>query len=246
MVTDMVTDMVMDMSMETMIDIHNHYMYGVDDGAVDLEMSKALFFECKKQGISTIFLTPHVNSSVTYANRSEHIKRFKILEQFAREIGINIYLGAEIYISFRLPKLDFDKYTMGNNKTILVEFSPHIETPIIDHVHNLKCRGFKIIIAHVERYRYLSFENLLELKDMGIYLQVNASSILKQGSRESSKIARKLVKLGIIDFVATDSHNLKKRPPRLNAAFKELVKMIGKAKANKLVYENQFNLLLNV
>ena len=36
--------------MKKIIDIHNHSMYGVDDGSNNLEMTKILFLNSRKQG----------------------------------------------------------------------------------------------------------------------------------------------------------------------------------------------------
>lgn len=42
-----------------MIDIHNHALFGVDDGAKTLPESMAMLKEAKEQGIQALILTPH-------------------------------------------------------------------------------------------------------------------------------------------------------------------------------------------
>ena len=135
-----------------MIDIHNHLLYGVDDGSENLDMTIKLFEEYKKQGITTAFLTPHVNSSVSKEHRDRHIEKFNHLKPIAKKYNIDIHLGAEIYIPYRMPKLNFNEYVLGNSNALLVEFSIYNETPINDHIHNLISEGFDVVIAHVERY----------------------------------------------------------------------------------------------
>ena len=44
---------------KTMIDIHCHLLYGVDDGAKTIEESVAMLEAAKEQGISAMILTPH-------------------------------------------------------------------------------------------------------------------------------------------------------------------------------------------
>jgi len=133
---------------------------------------------------------------------------------------------------------------MGNSNSILVEFATEIESPIIDHAYNLKHMGYEVIIAHVERYNYLTIEDLRELKTMGIYLQVNASSVIKKKNRYFSKKVIQIIKAGLIDFIATDAHNLSNRRPRLEEAYFILNKLIGSEKAKNLLYYNQKKLLL--
>jgi protein-tyrosine phosphatase len=247
MVTGMATVMVTAMTTlmkNRMIDIHNHFMPDVDDGSQSLDMTKLLFKEAVNQGIDTIFLTPHVNSSETRVSREVHKEKFEMLLPIANTFGIKLFLGAEIYMPHRLPDVNYFDYVLGHSKALLIEFSPYMETPIVDHAYNLKHRGYDIIIAHIERYKYLSMEDIIELKQIGIYLQVNASSVIKAGHPEHAKRARMLLKHNFIDFVASDSHNMTTRPPRLKEAYAELVKMKGEHVANQLCFENQQLLLL--
>lgn len=228
---------------KAMIDIHNHFMPDVDDGSKSIDMSKKLFELASNQGVTTIFLTPHVNSSETKVSRDVHKEKYQVLKPIAASYGIELYLGAEIYLPFRLPDLAYDKLVLGDSKALLVEFSPYMETPILDHTYNLKQRGFDVIVAHVERYKYLSIEDIIELKQQGIYLQVNASSVIKAGHPEHAKRARLLLKHDLIDFVASDSHNLTTRPPRLLQAYEALRKLKNEDVAKHLLSTHQMNIL---
>ena len=238
-------DMVMDTDiiMKTMIDIHTHLIPGADDGSKTLEETKKIFLKYIDQGVKKIFLTPHVNSSVSKKSREYHREYFDVLKEISRSYGLELFLGAEIYLPFRLPDLDYSKYTLGNSNALLVEFSPYNESPILDHAYNLKKRGYDIIVAHVERYSYLEINQIRELKNIGIYIQVNASSLLKKGNVEYSKRAKKLLKENLVDFIATDCHGLIKRPPFLKEAFNFLCKFVGKEYAKDLVFYNQEKLL---
>ena len=232
----------MAMVIQKMIDIHNHFLPGVDDGSVNIEMTEKLFFESSMQGVKKIFLTPHVNSSVSKVNRKEQIRIFNQLKPLANKYNLEIFLGAEIYIPFRLPDLNFEDYVMGNSNVLLVEFSTRSETEIIDLVYNLIKRNYRIIIAHVERYYYLDSSDINDLKNMGVFFQVNSSSIISNKHREYHKRALKYIKSDLIDFVATDSHDILRRKPNLKNAFEKLNKIVGRKKAKDLIYNNQMDL----
>jgi len=225
------------MIIQKMIDIHNHLLYGVDDGSENLDMTIKLFEEYKNQGITTAFLTPHVNSSVSKESREIHIEKFNHLKPIAKKFNLNIHLGAEIYIPYKMPKLSFNQYLMGDSNVLLVEFSIFQETPINDHVYNLINKGYDVVIAHIERYNYLKIDDLVEFKEIGAYLQINASSILKRSANRKKVI--QMIKKGLIDFVSTDTHNTSSRSPKLKEAFIELKRLFGKTKALELVYNNQ-------
>ena len=152
----------------------------VDDGSKDLSMTSLLFQKAQEQGIKTIFLTPHVNSSVSRYPKSKHNELFPILKNLAKKYNIDVFLGAEIYIPFRLPNLDFSKYTMGDSNFLLIEFSTYSSSPIIDHCFSLIKKGFKVIIAHIERYEYLELNDIKELRELGVFTQVNASSVISE------------------------------------------------------------------
>ena len=127
--TDMDTDIHIH-TMKIMIDIHNHIIYGVDDGSKNIEESKKLLMMYKKQGISKIFLTPHVNSSVSFETREVHQKRFLELKEISKQLGIEAFLGAEIYIPFRLPELNFDK--INQVMMVAIEASSNFDDPIFE------------------------------------------------------------------------------------------------------------------
>jgi protein-tyrosine phosphatase len=193
-----------------MIDIHNHSLFGVDDGAKDLKMSLAMLKQAIAVGIKKVYLTPHVNGSAQRADRATHIKHFEILKEAAKDLPIELELWAEIYIGQSLPKLKWEDYVVHKNY-LLVEFSPVIEAPIMDLCYNLTKKGYRVVLAHVERYGYLTLEDLYELKDIGVIIQVNASSILQKGQWFHSFRAKKYNKLELIDIVASDAHDDKKR-----------------------------------
>ena len=76
---------------------------------------------------------------------------------------------------------------MGNSNVLLVEFSTRSETEIIDLVYNLIKRNYRIIIAHVERYYYLDSSDINDLKNMGVFFQVNSSSIISTNTENIIK-----------------------------------------------------------
>lgn len=224
------------------IDIHNHSLPQVDDGSQNYSMTKKMLYLSKQQKVSKVFLTPHINSSVSKKNRADQLKIFHNIKKLESEIGIKIFLGAEIYIPFRLPEIDFSDYCMGETNVLLLEFSVYHETPITEHCFNLLKRGYSIIIAHLERYSYLKDEEIIELKEMGVHFQVNASSLLEK-NKSGYKIAKKLMKMNLIDFVASDTHNLTTRNNRILEAFNFVQKKFGLDRARNLFFENQEKLL---
>ena len=199
-----------------MIDIHTHILPNVDDGSKDIKTSIEMIEQEIKQGVTDIVLTPHIQSTVTKANTAKRQAQFEILKSEVNQRGlkINLHLGAEIMYHAHI-ETDFNKYAFGKNRYVLIEFSTKVEAPIEEVCFDIMAMGYQVIVAHVERYSYLSIDDIKSIKASGALIQVNASAILNKDPLASKKIVKKLIKQKLIDVIATDTHNMEKRPPNL-------------------------------
>jgi protein-tyrosine phosphatase len=193
-----------------MIDIHNHILYGVDDGSKDLDMSLAMLKEEMEQGVTRVYLTPHQNQqTLTGPLLKERYQSF--LEELKEKgINIDIRLGAEIYYypGLKQDLLSGKALTMDESKYVLVEFSTRTETNVSEIVYELVVAGFTPIIAHIERYPYLKKEDYFDIKEAGGLIQINSSSFSHFSSRGLIKY---LLKNDLVDYVATDAHDNSRR-----------------------------------
>ena len=193
-----------------MIDIHNHILYGVDDGSKDLDMSLAMLKEEMEQGVSTIYLTPHQNQqTLTGPLLKERYQSF--LEELKEKgVDMDIRLGAEIYYypGLKQDLLSGKALTMDESKYVLVEFSTRTETNVSEIVYELVMAGFTPIIAHIERYPYLKKEDYFDIKEAGGLIQINSGSFSHFSSRGLIKY---LLKNDLVDYVATDAHDNSRR-----------------------------------
>ncbi len=218
-----------------MIDIHTHILPNVDDGSKDLETSILMIEREIEQGVTDIVLTPHVQSTVTKANTAKRKKQFELLKEEVskRGLNINLHLGAEIMYHSHI-ETDFSKYQFGKNKYVLIEFSTKAESPIEEVCFDVMAMGYQVIVAHVERYNYLKIEDIISIKQTGALIQTNASAILNIDKLANKKTVKKLIKEDLIDIIATDTHNIEKRPPNLLEARKVLKKHYDEDKLNLL------------
>lgn len=219
-------------------DLHCHILFDVDDGAKDLAMSLAMLEEAVKQNITHIVMTPHVQSRVTKASRDVHIERFQELQShvIALKLPLTLYLGAEIHYRLHI-NTDYHLYTLGHSKYVLIEFSTREAQPIEDVMFDISRMGFKPILAHVERYDYLSLEDIAAIKEHAL-IQVNTSSILGFDKAVKQKYVLKLIKYGLVDIISTDAHNLDKRIPNMQACYDYLKKYLDESIMHKLFFEN--------
>ena len=200
-----------------MIDIHTHIL-PVDDGAKDFNDSLELINQEIKEGLKTVVLTPHMN--YLYNDVDKIKEAYEVLK--AHNLNINLLLGSEIRYYDNMVS-DLNKgllLTINNTKYVLVEFSLKNKDNITDGIYELIVSGYKPIVAHIERYSYLTKEEIIEIKRMGALIQVNAKSFEK---KDYKKVLHFLLKNNYVDFVASDCHDVVYRNVDFNFA-KEIVK----------------------
>jgi protein-tyrosine phosphatase len=224
-----------------MIDIHTHLLPYIDDGSPDMESSLRLLEEAAKNGTTTMFLTPHYIQSRNYVSPYEENQ--KVFESFVQEaknrhINVELYLGTEIY--YRLESVRDLKaqrvVPLGKTNRVLLEFHETEEQEdVAEAIHNMKTLGYVPIIAHIERYSYLHrLEDLQIIKKMGAMIQVNASSVIGKSGRADQKTILKWMKLGLIDFVASDIHVFRQND--MVEAYRLVEKKLGKVVAERMFH----------
>jgi len=210
-----------------MMDIHTHILPGVDDGVQTYEVAlEALKYQLNS-GVKHVVLTPHVNNVVQKVSSKEFLARFEALKQAIQKDlpKINLYLGHEVRYQEHKP-VDYEKYIFQGfkHKYLLIEFSPNSPDPIHDVIYDLTAKGFIPIIAHIERYSYLEVDDIMRMKSYGAIMQVNSGAILGIDRKPYCKLAKRYMKLGIVDIIASDCHNMDNRKPNLVESLKKVPK----------------------
>ncbi len=195
-------------------DIHSHLIPGIDDGSRNIEESIALVRKLMELKYEKIVTTPHINYN--YPNNTPELilKELKKLNDALKNEGISITIeaAAEYLVDdgFEEKFLSGNLLTFGK-KHLLIEFSYHFPpTNLVNLIFKLQVEGYKIVLAHPERYTYWhkSMETYEDLKNRGVYFQLNMVSLTGIYSHHIRRIAEKLIDNNMIDFVGTDLHHL--------------------------------------
>ncbi len=236
-----------------MIDIHSHILFETDDGPKSIDESISILKDLEKNNITDIILTPHYIKDTLYnKDRSENMKKVRKLKTELKNenININIYLGNEIYINSEIEELLKNKQASSLNKSnyLLVELPMSGDYPnYLDILLDLKEAGYKVILAHPERY--VSFQNdikkVKELYQMGILFQCNLGSILKEYGKSSYKLMKQLLKEKKVFVLASDIHH-KKCDDWYLKVFKKLRKYLTKEEIITLTEKNPEKILNTV
>lgn len=233
-----------------MIDIHAHILPGIDDGARTLDDSVDIVRWLSTQGVTDIIVTPHfVDETIYVSPRRDNLKLLKDLKKklTEEEIKVNLYLGNEIYINSKIDELLKEKIisTMADSKYLLVELpingrNTHHE----DYLKDLIDKGYKVILAHPERYAFLQedYGAARELFDMGLLFQCNMRSILGKYGHEAKKTVKKMIKDGLVFTFSTDIHHVG-RKNEIDLARKKLLRYYDERELKKLLVLNPGKLL---
>jgi protein-tyrosine phosphatase len=83
------------------------------------------------------------------------------------------------------------------------------------------------------------------MADMGAYYQINAGSILGAAGWNTKRFAKTMMKSGMVQFIATDAHDLENRCPSYGKAADWFVKKFGESEAEEYFYKNPKMILEN-
>jgi len=210
-----------------MIDIHTHIISGVDDGSPNLETSIAMIKHEIAIGVTEIICTPH-HIFHRYEKSVEEIKEkyLSLKEAVEKEnLPIKLYLGQEICYTHREDIIAMLKegklLTLNNTNRVLLEFSFTREPEdILDIIYNFNVNGYEIIVAHVERYEWIDYQKVVALRNEGAKIQINSNSYLGMTTWKEKRFVKKLLKKGLVDFVASDTHSF--RPSTLDKSYKKI------------------------
>lgn len=194
-----------------MIDIHTHILPFVDDGSRDFDESIHIIDGLMSQGVKHIFLTPHYYKQRNYLSTYENnLDIFKALKEKVKDKDVSLYLANEIkYTLYIFKDIEAGKVRPMTNNIYLIEFSVDTSAyDIFEAVHNMIAKGYRPIIAHIERYTALDqLEDVGQLRKLGAIIQVNVSALLGNYGKHIKKKIAKLIKNDLVDFVATDTHH---------------------------------------
>lgn len=238
--------------MKNIVDVHCHILPEIDDGAKNWNETYQMLRIAYDEGTRVIIATPHHHERRGMCTPKQYKKRLIEIRKMAQEIDEKFYVmpGMEIYFSQDIAKkLEHKKVqTMGGSDYVLIEFSPNDEFRYIQQgLQQIQMKGYRPILAHIERYHCMldNMENVDYLIEMGIYIQVNAGSIIGNGGRAAKKFIKELMDEGYVHFVGTDAHSSGSRSPLIKKSADYVEKRYGEEYAKEIFRTNALKVLKN-
>jgi tyrosine-protein phosphatase YwqE len=204
---------------ELAVDLHSHLIPGIDDGVKTVDEAVELIEQLVQLGFKKIITTPHVVTD-GYNNSNETILRGRDEVRQAllkKNISVPFEASAEYYIDETLlSKIKAKSLLPLFKNYVLVELSyVHPPLSLTTFIYELKVAGYQVILAHPERYPFYYRNDMSayeEVRDLGIFFQVNIGSLCGIYGKAAKQAAEKLIDAQMIDFAATDIHNAKLIP----------------------------------
>lgn len=238
-----------------MIDLHTHICPGVDDGSNSLEETLAMVELAYASGTRAMVVTPHyLNASQCRfrLTKDEIISRYRTVVSYCKQHGskMKFYCGAE---HFGINEIGFlasrgELLTINGSRYVLVEFDFEDDFRRVSYVlSQLTKSGFCPIVAHPERYRFLSRnpQNVYTLLEKGCLLQVNKGSFAGRYGPEIEDFSKWLLDGHLVHFVASDCHSPFQRKPDMDKVHEALTYRLGSTYVSKLFEQNALSVLKN-
>ena len=200
---------------ELQFDMHCHLLPGIDDGPESIEESLSIIQAMVAVGYQGAICTSHIFPEV-YDNKADDMLRGvdslqSVLDK--NNINFTLHASAEYMVDRQFIELAKAKKLLafGKKDYVVIETGFTQENPYFDEaIYEMQYAGYCPILAHPERYLYLSqsksIEQFEKVIDKGIELQINLFSLIGLYGRLSKEVAKILLKNNFIRWIGTDIH----------------------------------------
>lgn len=196
-----------------MIDIHNHILFDLDDGAEDIKTSLDYIKMAEEAGITHLVLTPHFMPGYYNNHKEKILASYQEILKFKDEYApnINLFQSAEVYLNGEtiIDDIYRENFFINNTQYVLIENNLNGFTDdLFNLLFQMNRKGLRPILAHPERYKDIR-ENIQIAEDFmqrDVYLQINTGSLLGAHGSQVKNVALELIDRGWAHFLGSDCH----------------------------------------
>lgn len=231
------------------IDLHNHMLFGVDDGATDVNESLAMAEALVKAGYTDVVTTPHCKPDMDPSTELVDARRTelqRILDQ--KKIPLRLHAGRENHLTpdYMSRVESGQPQSLAGSKYVLIELPFASTVPgLRDLLFKLMLHKIRPVMAHPERCaQFLNrIDAALEVVDAGALLQVEVGSLAGIYGGPAKKYVEALMDEGLVAIAATDAHHPKSTQEIVTSGLKAMTKALGPSKVQLLTEENPAHVL---
>jgi protein-tyrosine phosphatase len=228
------------------VDIHNHILPGVDDGALTIEEALQMARLAVEAGTDTLVATPHRGWFLRQPSKPEVIRAHVAMLQESlnrASIPLTVLPGVEIKLNaHNADDLIKEKVgTLGDGQWALIEPPfDHIPPDGLQWLQKVLDAGYKVVLAHPERCAGIQADLafLQAASTLGVVFQITSGSLLgyfgPRAQTTAEAILHHAAEWPLV--IASDTHDLSSRPPNLLAEARDAAAIIaGRDEAQNMV-----------
>lgn len=225
-----------------MIDLHCHLLPGVDDGAPDLAVSLAMARCAVADGIRVMACTPHIYPGLYENNRDAIIAAVNALQEelhraaipLTLSYGADTHLAPDLVAGLRAGRIP----TLNGTRYFLLEPPHHVAPPRFEEsVFQLMAAGYVPVVTHPERLSWIESHYPIfgRLAHAGAWMQITSGSLTGRFGKRPKYWGERMLDEGLVHILATDSHHIDRRPPKLAEGRDAAAARVGDDEAIRLV-----------
>ena len=226
-----------------MIDLHCHLPVHLSDGPKDFGTAVRMLEQMAASGVRHVVAVSHFDPKLEDRLDSA----VAALQPEAERCGIT--LDAAFEYDFSQISTGLKLRTLSpQSRYLLVDFCCYqLPFSARDMLESLEREGYHVIFVHPERlFSPSKLPDLEKLHQLGACFQINAISLLPEASAPVRRMARVMLRRGLVDVVASDAHrDTGRRRPCMGEAFAWLARKYTQKKADLLCQVNPQRLLEN-
>ena len=191
-------------------DWHCHILPDVDDGIQTLEDSLDVLAYYEKIGIREVWLTPHIMEDMPNTIEELRERYQELLKAYHGTVKLNLAAENMMDNLFSERLETNELLPIGPKGDHLLVETSYYQPPIDLHgtLERIKEKGYQPILAHPERYRYMSDSDYDYLYSRGIKLQMNIVSLAGGYGKSAQEKAQMMLSKGYYSFWGSDLHVL--------------------------------------
>ncbi|MEZ4371688.1 MAG: CpsB/CapC family capsule biosynthesis tyrosine phosphatase [Polyangiaceae bacterium] len=194
------------------VDLHCHWLVGIDDGARTIEESREILGGLRALGFGTVVATPHMRPGLFDNDRAAIQVAW---ERTRAELG-----GSDLPELALASEHYFDDVVVGRikageglpypgNRAVLLEFyDQRFPLSLSRQLFELQRQGLRPVIAHPERYQRIweAPEVLEQLVDAGSIALLDAAALMGKYGTQPRRCAETLLEEGLYHAACSDAH----------------------------------------
>jgi protein-tyrosine phosphatase len=239
------------------IDLHCHWIAGIDDGAKTPAESAALLAALRDAGFETVVATPHMRPGM-FDNSADDLRQaFRATQDALFHSGAGAHAGARALPQLLLSSEHFfddivyQRLLEGRalpypgGHAVLVEFpTRNFPARVSDRFFDLRRKRLRPVLAHPERYEPVwdDITTLDPLLDGGAVLLLDVAALTGKYGRAPRRAAEELLDHGYYYAACSDAHS-PRDVPEVADGIRLLFERMGRDEAQFLLEQGPAGIL---